>query len=61
MYITTHYIFHLVTTVSFDQSAYSFNENVGLVQIALVLSNPSSDDITIQVKSSDNTAQGHYH
>lgn len=58
------YVYHLVTTVSFEQSTYRVNENDGLVQITLILSNPSSSNITVQVTSNDNTAKGiyyHYH
>ena len=43
-------------TVNFSQSTYSFNEDVGPVQLGLVLSNPSSTDITVQVRDNQNTA-----
>ena len=48
----------IAITVSFSQSAYSVNEDDGVVQPVLVLSNPSSTDITVQVRSNDNTATG---
>ncbi|XP_065912235.1 neural cell adhesion molecule 1-like [Dysidea avara] len=44
------------TTVSFSQSSYSVDEDDGPVQPVLVLSNPSSTDITVQVRSNDITA-----
>ena len=45
-------------TVSFSQSTYTVGEDDGVVQPVLVLSNPSSTDITVQVISTDNTATG---
>ena len=44
--------------VSFDQSTYSIGEKNGPAQLVLVLSNLSSTDITVQVKSNDITATG---
>ena len=48
----------IAVTVSFSQSTYSVNEDDGVVQPVLVLSNPTSTDITVQVRSNDNTATG---
>ena len=48
----------IAITVSFSQSTYSVNEGDGVVQPVLVLSNPSLTDITVQVRSNDNTATG---
>ena len=48
----------LVTSVKFNQSTYSVDENGGSVQLVLVLSNPSSFDITIQLFNTDVTAFG---
>ena len=42
--------------VSFNQSTYSTNENNGVTQVVLVLNNPSSTDITIQVTNYGDTA-----
>ena len=53
-----HYISVIVPTVSFAQSTYSFNEDAGPVQPVLVLSNPSTTDITVQVSTSDGNATG---
>ena len=50
----------VAVTVSFSQSTYSINEDVGSIQLTLVLSNPSSTDITVQVVDDDNTATGEY-
>ena len=44
--------------VSFGQSTYSVNEDDGLVQPVLVLSNPSSTNITVQVRDNSNNATG---
>ena len=44
--------------VSFSQSTYSVNEYDGVVQPVLVLSNPSSTNITVQVRDNNNTATG---
>jgi len=43
-------------TVSFSQSTYSVDEDDGPAQPVLVLSNPSSTDITVQVRDTENTA-----
>ena len=43
-------------TVRFSKAMYSFNEETGPAQPALVLSNPSSTDITVQVRDTQNTA-----
>ena len=54
-----YYYFYLTAvTVSFDRSSYSVNENIGLSQHVLVLSNPSLTDITVQVRDSNSTAIG---
>jgi len=48
-------------TVTFSQTTpYRFAENAGSAQVELVLSNPSSTDITLQVLSTDGTAIGKY-
>ena len=48
----------IALTVFFDQSSYHMNENRGPVQPILVLSNPSSTDITVQVNDNSSTAMG---
>ena len=42
--------------ITFNQSTYSVNEDDGPAQPVLVLSNPSSTDITVQVRDTHNTA-----
>ena len=42
----------------FSQSTYSVNENAGPARPTLVLSNPSSTDITVQVTNTDGSATG---
>ena len=44
--------------ISFSQSTYSVDEDDGPAQPVLVLSNPSSTDITVQVRSNNITATG---
>jgi len=51
----------LVTTVRFNQSTYSVGENDGLVQPVLVLSNPSSTDIIVQMLDTNITAYGEHY
>ena len=48
----------IAATISFNQSAYSANEDDGVVQPVLVLSNPSSIKITVQVRDDSNNATG---
>ena len=45
----------------FNQSMYSVNEDAGPVQPVLVISNPSSTDITVQVTNTDGLATGEYY
>ena len=54
--LTKIYCLLPASTVTFSQSTYSFNEDVGPVQLGLVLSNPSSTDITVQVTDTQNAA-----
>ena len=44
----------------FSQSMYTVYESAGLARPVLVLSNPSSTDITVQVTNTDGTATGEY-
>ena len=44
----------------FNQYEYSVNENAGPAQPVLVISNPLSTSITVQVTSSDQSAGGEY-
>ena len=48
----------LAIAIQFEQSTYTVDEDDGPAQPVLVLSNPSSTDITVQVFSQDNTAIG---
>lgn len=47
-------------TVRFGQAMYIVDENIGVVQILLILINPSSTNTNIKVLSADETA-GKYH
>ena len=45
----------------FNQSMYNVDEDDGPAQLILVLSNPSSSDITVQVITEDGSATGEYY
>ena len=47
-------------TVGFSQSTYSIYEHDGAIQPVLLLSRPSSTNITVQVQDNGNTANGVY-
>jgi len=49
---------HIAPTVYFNQPTYNVDEDDGPAQPVLVLSNPSSADITINVFSTDGSATG---
>ena len=46
--------------VSFERSAYGVDEDNGPAQPVLVLSNPLSTDIIVQVNTTDGSATGQY-
>ena len=46
--------------VSFSQSTYNVSEDGGSTKPVLVLSNPSSSDITVHVTNTDGSATGEY-
>ena len=46
--------------VEFDHAIYYVDEDDGPAQPTLILSNPSSTDITVQVFNTDGTATGEY-
>jgi len=48
----------VATTMMFGESKYRVDEDDGPAKPVLVLSNPSSFDITVQVTSNDITATG---
>ena len=52
------FIVTVAPTIIFSKSTYSIDEDAGPAQPVLVLSNPSSTDITVQVRSIDITATG---
>ena len=56
--LLTIFVYLVVATISFSQSIYSVNENEGSVQPVIVLSNPSSTDVTVQVTDEEGTASG---
>ena len=49
---------YIVITVRFSQSSYSVNEDFGIVQPVLVLSNPSSFIETVRVTIANISANG---
>ena len=52
------YEFFTAAIVSFEQQTYNVNESNEKVQVVLVLSNPSSTDIIIEVVNTDGSAIG---
>ena len=56
--LLTGNVLHIGISVTFSQSIYSFNEDDGPAQPVLVLSNPSSTDITVQVRDTQIIATG---
>lgn len=50
----------VVIAVRFDQAMYTVDENNGIVQVTLILSNPSASVISIEVLSTNETAYGEY-
>ena len=50
--------FPIDITVSFNQSVYSVNESDGPVQPVLILSSPSSTEVTVMVFSTGGSATG---
>ena len=59
MYLLTSYMYTAIM-INFSQSSYSVNEDDGVVQPELILSNPSSYLFTIQVMSNNITASSKY-
>ena len=55
--IINMYIF-VAPTVSFGESAYTVDEYDGPALLAVILSNPSSTDITVKVLTTDGSAIG---
>ena len=49
---------HIVGTVSFKELVYTVNENNGSLQPELILSNPLSMDVTVDIDSFDGSAKG---
>ena len=58
MYAFTNYYTIIDATVSFEQQTYTVEEAEEMVILTLVLSNPSSTDINIEVLSIDGSATG---
>ena len=52
--------FLLEITVQFGHAMYTINENAGVVQVSLTLSNPSSTVVMMQVFNADGSATGKY-
>jgi len=57
--MVTHFVlFTVAPNLSFSRLSYDVDENAGPAQPVLVLSNPSSFPITVQVTDTENTATG---
>lgn len=48
------------TALNFNQSIVNIDEDTGRVELILILSNPSSFGITVEVTDNNNTASGNY-
>ena len=59
-WISRPFLYVLATAVMFNQSMYNVDEDAGAAQLVLVLTNPSSSDITVQVITEDGSATGEY-
>ena len=53
-----NFILYVAATVNFAHSVYHVNEGSGVVQVALVLSNLLSVDITVEALNTDESATG---
>ena len=49
---------HLVGVILFKRSVYRIKEDAGQLQPELILSNPSSTNITVEIDFTDITATG---
>ena len=58
MYLVTANLCLIAANVSFEQQTYNVNETDGQIEPVLVLSNPSSTAITVEVFSTDGSATG---
>ena len=56
--INIYLINPLAITVMFSESTYNVSEDGGPAQLKIVLSNPSSTDVTVQVTTNDGSATG---
>ena len=55
------FVYHVVAvSIKFEKSSYSVDEGNRTVQPVLILSNPSSTSITINILNIDDTATGMY-
>ena len=55
------YFIVLLVIIRVDEPVYNVDERSGMVQVALVLSNPLSSDLTVEVMINDVTAIGEYY
>ena len=51
----------LVSIITFSESAYSVDESSGTAQVTVVLSNPLSNDLIVEIMNSDVTASGEHY
>ena len=58
IFFLLHYL--TVVIVNFDQSTYTIDEDDGPLQPVLILSNPSTHLINVQVNSTDGSAVGEF-
>ena len=53
-------LFPTAATVRFEHQSYNVNEDAGKVEPMLILSNPSSTDLTVEVMITGGSATGKY-
>ena len=58
MYVWYVLFNHVVGVIAFKQSVYRIKESAGPLQPELILSNPSSTDIIVEIGFTDITATG---
>ena len=59
-FLQIYFIVLLVAIITFGQSAYSVDESSGIAQVTVVLSNPLSRDLTVEVINNNVTALGEH-
>ena len=59
-YVVSYILYSVAVTVSFNQSTYIVNENDRLLQAVLVLNKSVASNVTVKVRTNDNTTIGEH-